>query len=238
MPPITRAWFVAVLATTCACSFGLVNPSSLILHYDLVVNKFEIWRLASNFVFIGPFSFPFVIQLYMLYQYSMQYETNPFNTGAGGTSADYAWMLVIGALLLCGIGFVLSIPLLGQGLTFMVMYVWSRKNPEANTSLFSFSFKAFYLPMVLIGFNVLIGNPVQTPLCGIAAGHAYYFLHYICPSQYQFDIIHTPSFLIQWFGGRPSQRPPGLGGSGQQQGAPRGPYAGHSWGSGRVLGGR
>jgi hypothetical protein len=74
LPPITRSLFVGVLGTTCGCSFGMIDPMSLALMWPLIIKKFEIWRLAGNFIFFGPFSFPFLIQLYLLVQYSSRYE--------------------------------------------------------------------------------------------------------------------------------------------------------------------
>lgn len=246
MPPVTRTLGAAVLAATCLATFGMVSPIKLMLSWPLIKNKFEIWRLATNFVFFGGFSFNFAIQLYMLVQYASRYEVSPFNTGAGGTSADFVWMLVVGGAVLCVAGVFLELPFMGQAMTFMILYAWSRKNPDVNTSVFMFQVKGFYLPWALTAFHLLIGNDVVMPLLGIGAGHVYWFLHYVAPATYQIDVIKTPAFLIQWFGGVPS-RPSmtsggggargGMGGAQQQpQAAPARPYAGHSWGSGRTLG--
>ena len=121
LPAITRFFLVAVVGTTCACSFHIANPASLALVWPSVIHKFEIWRVFSNFIFFGTFSFPTLLQIYMLVQYSGRYEADPFNTGAGGTSADYAWMLAIGASTLAFFGFLFSVPFLGQCLSFMIL---------------------------------------------------------------------------------------------------------------------
>lgn len=235
LPPITRSFFVAMLATTCFCSFGMISPTSLHLNYNLISSKFEVWRLASNLVFLGTFSFPFLLSLYIFIQYSNRYEVGPFDTGAGGTSADYAWMLSIATILLSVAGFVMREPFMGQALSFTIMYVWSKKNPESMTSIFGFNFKALYLPLALIAFHMLIGNPLTQPIIGVITGHIYYFLHYIAPAQVGFEIIKTPRFIIEWFGGAPV---PVMGSGRPHPGAaPARPYAGHSWGAGgQVLG--
>ena len=36
---------------------------------------------------IGPFSFNFAMHTYVLYENSRRYESNPYNTGGGGSSA-------------------------------------------------------------------------------------------------------------------------------------------------------
>jgi len=44
-----------------------------------------------------------------------------------------------------------------------------------------FSFNAPYLPWVMLGFSVLLGNPVTIDIIGIFVGHTYYFLEYVYP---------------------------------------------------------
>ena len=108
---------------------------------------------------VGTFSFPFLISLYVFVQYSERYESGPFNTGAGGTSADYAWMLALGGMMLCVAGFLTGSPFMGQALSYYITYVWSRKNPDENTSIFGFQVKAFYLPFALVAVG-----PIEMPV--------------------------------------------------------------------------
>jgi len=222
---------VAVLVMTCGSSFGMINPASLSLNWTQIVHRFEIWRLFSAFFFYGTFGLPFLINLYLLVQYSSRYEESPYNTGAGGTSADYAWMLMIGGAILCALGYCFQLVFMGEAFSFMILYVWTRKNPDEQTSLFGFKVQAFYLPFALIAFRLLIGNPIFLDILGIGAGHLYYFLHYVFPSSYGQTVVKTPAFLREAFGGAVAQPPIGRAGAP----APR-PQAGHNWGGGRVLG--
>jgi len=66
----------------------------------------------------------------------------------------------------------------------MILYVWTRNNPDEQTSVFGFKVQAFYLPWCLLLFNLLIGNDVFNPFLGVVAGHIYYFLHFIAPQTY------------------------------------------------------
>lgn len=232
LPPVTRTLFVGVLSLTCGTSFGILNPANLALLWDPIIHKFEIWRLGSDFFFYGGFSFPFLIQLYLLVQYASRYEVSPFDTGAGGSSADFAWMLCLGMAMLSLFGFMFQMVFLGQALSFMILYVWTRKNPDEQTSIFGFKVQAFYLPWALLAFNLLIGNPIFKPVLGIVSGHVYYFLHFIAPNAYGYNLVKTPAFMIESFGGTP-RPPPGQAARG---GRPVRPQAGHSWGTGNVLG--
>ena len=48
------------------------------------------------------------------------------------------------------------------------------------------------------------GNSVFMPLLGIGVGHLYYFLVDVAPEQAGIDIIRTPAFVVEFFGGVPS----------------------------------
>ncbi|KAJ8598158.1 hypothetical protein CTAYLR_007373 [Chrysophaeum taylorii] len=249
LPPITRAWLLASVLTTCLVSFGILPPYRVIWSWDLVWHKFELWRLITPFAFFGGFSFPFLINVYLLVQYSRNYEVAPYNTGAGGTTADYAWMLILGMGILLILSTLMGQPVPSQGLTYMVLYVWSRRNPTMQVSLYGFQLAAVYLPWALLLLNMLIGNPLTVPLMGVFAGHAYYFAVDPLPDKYGSTLVTTPKFVMDLFADGPvgpmaagpgfrAHAPPGR--RDQPATAPRGNLfnrgGGHNWGTGRTLG--
>lgn len=66
IPAITRTYLVAAVGTTTAVTMGLVNPYSLILNWDRIWFKFEVWRLVTPFIFFGGFGLGFVFTMYFL----------------------------------------------------------------------------------------------------------------------------------------------------------------------------
>lgn len=86
---------------------------------------------------------------------------------------------------------------LGQAFTIMLVYVWSRRNPFIRMNFFGLlNFLAPYLPWVLLGFSVILGNTIWVDLMGMAVGHIYYFLEDVFPKQRGgFRILKTPLFL-------------------------------------------
>jgi len=79
----------------------------------------------------------------------------------------------------------------------MLVYVWSRRNPLVRMNFFGLlSFQAPLLPLVILGFSLLLGNSVQIDLIGISVGHMYYFLEDVFPNQPGgFKVLKTPGFL-------------------------------------------
>lgn len=93
--------------------------------------------------------------------------------------------------------FFVNLLFLGQAFTIMLVYVWSRRNPFIRMNFFGLlNFLAPYLPWVLLGFSVILGNTIWVDLMGMAVGHIYYFLEDVFPKQRGgMRILKTPLFL-------------------------------------------
>jgi len=206
LPVVTRYWLAAAGGTTIGANFGIVQPMKLIYNFDLLKSNFEIWRVVTPFLYVGKFDFNTLIGLFMLYQFSKQYEAGgPYNTGAGGGTADYAFALLFAicatvlSFHLFGSFLPLS-PLFARNLVFFVLYIWSKRNPTHNSSIWGVAVKGKFLPFAYLALNVLMGGPYFDILHGIAVGHLYYFLVDVVPQVYGKDVLHTPQFLIDQLG--------------------------------------
>uniref|UniRef100_A0A8B9FLQ3 Derlin n=1 Tax=Amazona collaria TaxID=241587 RepID=A0A8B9FLQ3_9PSIT len=98
-------------------------------------------------------------------------------------------------------GLFASLFFLGQAFTIMLVYVWSRRNPYIRMNFFGLlNFQAPFLPWVLMGFSLLLGNSIIIDLLGIAVGHIYYFLEDVFPNQPGGKkLLLTPGFLKMVF---------------------------------------
>lgn len=239
-------------------------------YWPYIKDNFELWRLATCFLFVGKFSFNTLIACYTLVQFSKMYELGgPFNTGAGGGTADYAFML-----LFCSIAVLVTYPLFGAvfpvppyfatTLIYLVLYVWSKRNPTANANIWGIPVPGVYLPFASLALRVFMGQNYMDMIHGMIIGHVYYFLVDVVPQVQGKDFLHTPQFLIEYFGigeYRPEQQrvaqPPQAGGgargfqqsqrpggtpsggttAGGSGAAAAGGGGGHNWGGGgRALG--
>jgi len=235
-PLVTKYLLVGCLSVTLAGNFGILQPQNLILIPKLVFQQFQIWRLVTCFLFLGRLGFPFLIDLIFLYRYCSMLETTTFDQRTG----DFVWMILLGMGSLLIVGICVPFVLLGKPLIFMLLYYWSRKNPDAMMSFFfGITFKGIYLPWVLMGFTMLMGGSPWLDLLGVVAGHVYYFLDEVYPTQLGGPrFIKTPQFIHRLVPPEINRYRP------QQQGAPRQQAAEprqqgeHNWGRGYVLGGR
>jgi len=209
LPIITRYWFAATFFFTAGMSFGIIDPINYIFDYRAVKNGFEIWRLVTPFCILGKFSFPTAISMYMMVQYSKRHEMSPYNTGGGSGTADYATTIIFGmALMLVVSVSVYPMVVMCQHLVYMTLYLWSKRDATQDVSIYGFPVKAVQLPFAYLGITVVMGNDPMPIIVGIVAGHLYYFLVEVIPAMYGRDVIHTPGFLVDFFG--PGQYAPAV----------------------------
>uniref|UniRef100_A0A7S1ESP2 Derlin n=1 Tax=Timspurckia oligopyrenoides TaxID=708627 RepID=A0A7S1ESP2_9RHOD len=193
MPPVTRSYVSFSVLTTAACALDLVSPLKLYLNWNAVLQRFQIWRIATNFFFFGSFGLDFLFHMFFLYRYSKLLEVNSFR----GRTADFLYMLLFGSLLLLASSPITpSIVFLGPSLTFMMVYVWGRRNErQVMNFLGLFNFRAPYLPWVLLLFSIVLGSSPLIDLLGIVAGHIYYYLTDIYPQISGVHLLKTPQIL-------------------------------------------
>ena len=249
----------AALVTT-----GMLQPGHFYFVWPLVATRFQFWRLFTSFVFVGPFSFNFIMHTFVLFENCRRYELSPFNTGGGGNSSDFLFLVLFAMAVLCVMAFFFDTPVMSECLLYTIMYVWSRREPEAIINMWGFKFKGLYCPWVYIGLRVLMGGSATQPVIGVAVGHVYYFLIEVLPTTHGYDLLRTPTFCVDAVrmytgmsgvgggggGAGFTMNPParaaagGVGGAGAEAGAAGRPAgggfpamgAGHQWGQGRTLG--
>jgi len=249
LPIITRYWFGASMILTLTVNFEIISVWSVIYSWDSIKSKFELWRILSPFCYAGSFSFNTLITLYMLVTFSKQYEAGiPYNTGAGGGTADYAFCLLFGMLTMLVSWLFLEgffPPIFCRNLIIYVVYIWSKRNPTAQASIWVIPVPAAWLPFAYLAFDLFTGGGWMDTLHGIVIGHLYYFLASVVPMVYGKDVLQTPQFLIDYFGigeyrpEQPVNNPYRADHGGGFGGGPRGGggRGGHNWGGGgRALG--
>lgn len=196
LPLVTKAYFTAACATTLLLSTGIISALPLYLDHHLVMKRFQLWRLFSNYLFFGQFSMSFVFQIVLLVRYFRELESN-YYAGLRGTG-DLLFLILFGTVSLNLVSlFVYPIPFLGPSLVFMIIYIWSRKDPYRSVVMYGFSFRAWHTPFIFVCISVLLGNSPVMDLMGIGVGHAYYFLHDVVPRVYNTQILQPAEDL--WF---------------------------------------
>eukprot|EP00026_Physarum_polycephalum_P014781 Phypoly_transcript_15334.p1 GENE.Phypoly_transcript_15334~~Phypoly_transcript_15334.p1 ORF type:complete len:256 (+),score=22.68 Phypoly_transcript_15334:113-769(+) len=185
--------------TSLAVFLEVIHPLDLYLNFYMVFKKYQLWRLISNFLFFDTFGINFLFHMYFLVRHSRYLEESSFR----GRTADFVFMWLFGAVLLLLIdltfyytGLVSKVIFLAPSLSFMIVYVWSRRNPGVRMSFLGlFTFNAPYLPWVILGFGVMLNQSPVYDALGIAVGHIYYWLEDVYQPLSGRRVLKTPSFL-------------------------------------------
>jgi len=178
IPPISRIYFTSALLTTAGCALDIISPFNLYYNFDLIFFQGQVWRLFTSFLFFGMFSLHFFFHMFFLVRYCRLLEEGDFR----GRKANFVLMLLFGIFTISLIAPFISANFLGNSLSFMMTYIWGRRNENVKMSFLGvFSFTAPYLPWVMLAFTLLTGNSLTMDMIGIIVGHLYYFLEYVYP---------------------------------------------------------
>mmetsp|Transcript_19925 Transcript_19925/g.24613 ORF Transcript_19925/g.24613 Transcript_19925/m.24613 type:complete len:242 (+) Transcript_19925:400-1125(+) len=203
IPVISRIYFTSAFLTTAACAVDIISPFSLYFNFNLIFVQGQVWRLLTTFLFFGLFSIDFLFHMYFLVRYCRLLEEGDFR----GRTAHFAMLLLFGIVMMTAVAPFVSVHFLGSSLTFMLVYVWGRRNEDMRMSFLGvFSFNAPYLPWVMLTFSVLLGNPVTIDVIGIIVGHTYFFLEYVYPviadiRGWRMKRILEPPRILHWICG-------------------------------------
>lgn len=207
IPVVSRVYFTLCMITTSLCALEIVSPLALYYNYTLITEKLQLWRIITTFLYFGSFSLDFMFHMYFSVRYCRLLEENSFSH----RTLDFMFLLAFGMvsiLLIAPFNFV-NVPFLGSSLTFMLVYIWGRRNPQIRMSFLGlFPFTANYLPYFLLIFSLILGNNVVIDLIGIAVGHVYFFFDDIYPEIARIrrwkvkHYLRAPESLKQLFNAR------------------------------------
>lgn len=201
VPVVTRTLLTAMGLTTLLCHLKVVSPLTLVFRWDYVVGRRQWWRLVTTFLYSGPFSLNFVLNLYFLSSYARMLEEGTFRR----RTADFIWLILLGA---CSILFLdvmvpsQSIRFLNPALTSMIVYIWARRHPTVRMNLMGLlTFQAPFLPFVMLALNFLLGGSVRSEIMGMLLGHFYYYFEFVWPSIVRREIhfLRAPAFFHRLF---------------------------------------
>eukprot|EP01061_Rhynchopus_euleeides_P041888 TRINITY_DN73200_c0_g1_i1.p1 TRINITY_DN73200_c0_g1~~TRINITY_DN73200_c0_g1_i1.p1 ORF type:complete len:213 (+),score=73.59 TRINITY_DN73200_c0_g1_i1:227-865(+) len=197
IPVVTRLYLTLAVLTAGAVTFDFLSPLSLYLNYNLVW-KGEVWRLLTSFVYFDTFSVHFFFHMHFLYFYCRRLEEHYYHR----RTARFVYMLLFGASFMLVLAAQYDLPFLSHSLVIMVLYVWSRRNPDEHLSIYGLvTISVPYLAYLLVAIEMLFGSPPLSDLFGLAAGHVFWYMEDILPRLLgrNKEIIPTPGFLTMMF---------------------------------------
>jgi len=151
-----------------------------------------------------------------------------------GKRAQYLWHLILNGVALMGLNAIVGllgigmdqedgskipgIPFLAQPLLYSIVWMWARKNPDQQMSVFGFfNVKAVYYPWFLLAYHLVMGNGLNIfYIMGFVVGHLFHFLttlHPVTKSSTFWDAPAVLEKLMPASGGGPTYTAEGGSGS-------------------------
>lgn len=196
LPPFTRTLLVGIAFTTLAATFGVLSLG--LLNFDgTKVAGMQLWRLVTDYLFIGGFSFGWLFEMYILSDFSTKLENNDlFRRNPG----DYLQFLLFQMTTICAVSTLLSwprgSPFNGRSLVFAIVYYWSRREPYGQVVYWGFLIAAHQLPWAMLVLEFLMGGSLKASLVGAFTGHLFYFLREVLPAEKGIDLISKPLWIV------------------------------------------
>lgn len=122
----------------------IISPFQLYFNFKLIFGHYQFWRLITNFLFFGTFSFTFMFNIIFTYRYCRMLEEGSFRSN----SADFFFMLLFGAVLMSLIAPFVKLLFLSHAFTIMLVYIWAKRNTQIQLSLFGKFCSLFYISNV------------------------------------------------------------------------------------------
>jgi len=226
LPLMTKVWLGSTAVVTIAVNMQLMDFRDVRwINWEAVYgDRKELWRIVTPFLYVGRFEFNTLVCFLLLSQFSQRYEQGgPYNTGGGGRTADYCFMLLFLMTTTLATLPVLSkaleyyyynqdsattmsartMPVIfSRTLIYSLLYIWSKRFREAEANIYGIPIPALYLPFVHLGYSMFMGGSYIDIVQGLAVGHCYYFLVAVLPLQRGGrGLLKTPQFFIDWFHG-------------------------------------
>ncbi|KAG5506987.1 hypothetical protein JKF63_05733 [Porcisia hertigi] len=238
---VTRVSLVASVGLSAACSLNVVGVGSVILTSE-AVTSLQVWRLVTAALYLGNFSFPWLMTVAMFATYVKNNEESDFK----GKTADmvYMFLLLVSALSAAGLFF--NVYVTSFSFLMALCWIFCKRHPERELTLFGFAFHSSVFPWVLMALHLVMGQGVFADILGIVTGHAYVFFKDVFPVSHNQRWLETPRWLQRQF----PQSPHRMGSLGPEvhpydprfQAARRsenqqGSSISHNWGRGQALGG-
>lgn len=172
-------------------SFGVVPYSSFSFFFPEVIRNLELYRLVTGFLVPNPQPMQGLMEVYMLYTFSNGVETKKFSRNL----PDYFFYLTITfPVMLFGAYFFLPpVISLSPALMSALTYTWAIANYDQKVNFYFVPLKASLLPIVSLGFRLLVDGQISFLLALIGMSAAYL---YNCTETHSFGPLAS-FFLTQ-----------------------------------------
>ena len=157
MPIVTRTYFTGCFVATIACALDVITPFHLYYNQHQIIHRGQLWRLVTNFLFFGNWGIDFLFHMYFIVRYSRGLEEG---RAFAGKTGDFVFCLAFCMAIIMAVAPYTKMLFFGQSLSFMMVYLWGKRNPEMQVS--SCTIKC--LGRVKMSFDIILVYTINSHL--------------------------------------------------------------------------
>lgn len=187
--PTTRTIVISTLGLSLSEHIIFEKPLDFSISYDNLLNRSTLWKLPLNAVHMRSLSLTSMTSLYFFTEYSNELEI------LIGSSTEYAWLiLAVTIILLFYSVFVSHFNFLSYPLRDILIYIWTKKNPNLRMRFFIFQFNSQWFPWINLSMENMFQDNVDAKkvFSTIFIGHVVWYMNDFIPKVYRCRSIFTP----------------------------------------------
>jgi Derlin-2/3 len=175
-PPLTQVYVgCSVAVTLLAFIFnGNEFPAIMDMDWRRIFSRFEVWRLVTGFLYLGPLGVNYLLTLHFLWTYMGDLEKL-------NAEKPEEFLVLLGfggsALMLCYLLLGISPTFIGHNIATYLVYLWSRANEGTSINMMDlFVVQAEFIPWFFcLQALVMDGEFPTADVLGIVIGHMYHY---------------------------------------------------------------
>ncbi|CAG9313293.1 unnamed protein product [Blepharisma stoltei] len=193
-PPVTKVLVGSALITSTLCSLNFLEAHDLFFDMNLIIEKYEFWRLFTTFTYFGNFGIGTFISLFTYFQNCKMLEVMMFQ----GQLAEFLNFILVSCSLLLILAPMFNLFFLSDALFMCIMYLLSKRNRQGRFMLIGLpiDIPSTFLPYVFLMFGFS-----KSKIIGMILGHLYYYFEDVLPvlPTSQGVRLLKPNFIVRYF---------------------------------------
>lgn len=177
-PPVTGTIFCTSFILSCLTTCNILSVYDLTISWPTILSRHEYWRFYTALVYFGNLNLNLIISFFQNMRYVSMLESQSFS----GRFHEFFFFILYTWVSLTIFSYFLDLRLLSQPFMFVMVYLWSRRNPTMLINIFGLvTFQAKYYPLIQLGIAKIQGQDLTPLLFALFVGHVYFFLEDIYP---------------------------------------------------------
>ena len=184
------AWMASIVAVGVLFNMGLLTFDYIGFDPGKILVG-QVWRLFSHFFFCGRLDLDLILVVASTFGTIGSAEKELFQ----GRKASFVFMILVTAVLIDFALWLRDQPNGGFWLIRSVEYVLCKLRPNLQVTVWFLRVQLRWLPFVVIGLGVAMGNRIVDLIIPCVIGHIVFYVLYVLPVALRRPVLKVPGWM-------------------------------------------